>query len=222
MIGDAMTKHRGNIPRKDRSTKTSDSWGQLKNDCMGVLYTNGACKPYVYSSHDLFPKDANTTIHAILATLAQQETLPTHLFLQLDNCASENKNRALFTFLAALVASGMFQTVYVNYLLVGHTHEDIDQMFSRFSIAIGKRDIFTVAELYDIYETSYTSISGHTPVVTGYHDQYDYLSWITPMLLKDLTNFPDTHVVQFTKRGEEVSCIVSIRCDCAVRYGREG
>ena len=61
------------------------------------------------------------------------QKLPENLLLQLDNCAGENKNRYLFAYLSLLVAKGVFKTVHLGFLMVGHTHEDIDAMFSRFS-----------------------------------------------------------------------------------------
>ncbi len=53
-------------------------------------------------------------------------TLPENLLLQLDNCAGENKNRYIFAYLSLLVARGVFKTVQLGFLMVGHTHEDID------------------------------------------------------------------------------------------------
>ena len=43
----------------------------------------------------------------------------------------ENKNRYLFAYLKLLVDCGNFDHIYVNFLPVGHTHCDIDQLFSR-------------------------------------------------------------------------------------------
>lgn len=50
------------------------------------------------------------------------------------NMARECKNRYLFTYLKSLVDCGTFQEIYLDFLPVGHTHCDIDQMFSRFSV----------------------------------------------------------------------------------------
>jgi hypothetical protein len=55
--------------------------------------------------------------------------LPPILNLQLDNACSDNKNRYTFCFFLLLVAKGVFREVYVNFMLVGHTHEDIDALF---------------------------------------------------------------------------------------------
>ena len=67
-----------------------------------------------------------------LPDLQQQNKLPTvnpTLYLQLDNC-SENKNKVLFGFLSGLVHRQVFEEIYVDFLMAGHTHENIDQFFS--------------------------------------------------------------------------------------------
>ncbi|ELR23725.1 uncharacterized protein ACA1_073720 [Acanthamoeba castellanii str. Neff] len=51
-------------------------------------------------------------------------------FTMADNCAAENKNVFMLAFLSLLVSLDMFQEVYLSFLLVGHTHEDINQLFS--------------------------------------------------------------------------------------------
>ena len=55
------------------------------------------------------------------------------LYVQLDNTAKENNDSIVFGYLSMLVERGIFKNIKVNFLLVGHTHDHIDQMFSRFS-----------------------------------------------------------------------------------------
>jgi hypothetical protein len=62
------------------------------------------------------------------------------LHLQLDNACSDNKNRYTFCFFSLLVVNGVFREVYVNFMLVGHTHEDIDALFGRWSMRLWKHD----------------------------------------------------------------------------------
>ena len=73
-------------------------------------------------------------LHRTLSTLLKpQDThLPPHLYVQLDNCWRENKNKYFFAYLCLLVELKVFVDVEVNFLMVGHTHEDIDQVFSRY------------------------------------------------------------------------------------------
>jgi hypothetical protein len=71
-------------------------------------------------------------------------TLPPVLHIQLDNACSDNKNKYTFCFFSLLVANGVFREVYVNSMLVGHTHEDIDALFGRWSMKLRKHDYPTV------------------------------------------------------------------------------
>lgn len=58
---------------------------------------------------------------------------PTTLYLQADNCASQNKNQFLFAFIAILLFNGWFIDVHFNFLSVGHTHDDVDAIFGLFA-----------------------------------------------------------------------------------------
>lgn len=77
--------------------------------------------------------------------------LPRTLLLQLDNCGSENKNRYVFAYLSLLVARGVFDIVQLGFLMVGHTHEDIDALFSRFSEKLRKKTTFTFPHLMKLF-----------------------------------------------------------------------
>ena len=48
----------------------------------------------------------------------------------MDNAGGENKNTHISKLCAYLVAAGMFRSVVLSTLQVGHTHEDIDFLFS--------------------------------------------------------------------------------------------
>jgi hypothetical protein len=66
------------------------------------------------------------------------------LNLQLDNATGNNKKRYVFSFCSLLVHRGVFREVYINFLLVGHTHEDIDAMFGRWSWKLKASDYPTL------------------------------------------------------------------------------
>ena len=68
-------------------------------------------------------------------------TLPPVLRIQADICGRENKNQYMFALRATLVGLGYFAEVYLSFLLVGHTHEDIDQRFSVISGTLKRQDI---------------------------------------------------------------------------------
>ena len=73
--------------------------------------------------------------------------LPPTLWIQLDNTCRDNKNRYVFGFLHSLVDMGLFQEVEVNFLPVGHTHCDIDQLFSRVSVYLYGNNCFSFRDL---------------------------------------------------------------------------
>jgi hypothetical protein len=53
--------------------------------------------------------------------------------MQVDNSWKDNKNRYVFAFAAHLVHLKIFMEVTIICLIQGHTHEDVDQMFSNWS-----------------------------------------------------------------------------------------
>ena len=55
--------------------------------------------------------------------------MPKHLVIQADNTTSQCKNGHVAALLSQLVAMRKYATVTMNFLMVGHTHEDVDQMF---------------------------------------------------------------------------------------------
>ena len=69
------------------------------------------------------------------------QPLPHVLNLQLDNATGDNKNRFVFAFCSLLTYHGVFQEVtYINFLIVGHTHDDIDSLFGRWSYKLRGTD----------------------------------------------------------------------------------
>ena len=101
---------------------------------------NGKMCPRVYFIAPNIHNDANLTINIIHHVLTHWSgNLPQVLYLQLDNTSHENKNQIVFGYLSMLVEMGIFQKVKVGFLLVGHTHDHIDQMFSRFSVTLKKK-----------------------------------------------------------------------------------
>ena len=62
----------------------------------------------------------------------------------MDNAGGDNKNRFVFCFWSLLVAKRIFREVYVNFMLVGHTHDDIDALFGRWSMSLRKESFPTI------------------------------------------------------------------------------
>ena len=105
------------------------------------------------STRQLFPECSSHPLYAALLQGAEMcldplgpalaisvpaKSLPPILNVQMDNAVGDNKNRYVFCFWSLLVAKRIFREVYVNFMLVGHTHDDIDALFGRWSMALRK------------------------------------------------------------------------------------
>ena len=66
------------------------------------------------------------------------------LNVQMDNAMGDNKNRFVFCFWSLFVAYLIFREVYVNFMIVGHTYDDIDALFGRWSMALKKERFPTI------------------------------------------------------------------------------
>jgi hypothetical protein len=76
-----------------------------------------------------------------------RQRLPPILHVQLDNCWKDNKNRYVFCFWSILVAKGIFEEVFVSFLLVRHTHEDIGTTFGGWSMRLRENNYPTILTL---------------------------------------------------------------------------
>lgn len=65
------------------------------------------------------------------------------------------RDKYVVVYLHMLVQKRVFQKIKVGFLLVGHTHDQIDQMFSKFSSKLNKRRAFRVDTLAEILKDSY-------------------------------------------------------------------
>jgi hypothetical protein len=84
--------------------------------------------------------------------------LPKRLYLQLDNSAKDNKNRfVIMAFCSLLTARGIFKEVTVGFLVVGHTHEDIDAYFSYLSKLLKQKNTYVFTDLMKAFMDSQKS-----------------------------------------------------------------
>ena len=80
-------------------------------------------------------------------TVLQATPLPPILNVQMDNATRDNKNRYVYAFWSLLVAKRIYREVYVNFMIVGHTHDDIDALFGRWSMLLKKENFPTIPAL---------------------------------------------------------------------------
>lgn len=87
-------------------------------------------------------------VHRFLNRKRSESQLPAKLFVQLDNCTRENKNRYLMGYFEMLVRNLVFESVEVGFLPIGHTHEDVDQCFSSTSARLRLHNAITLNDLH--------------------------------------------------------------------------
>ena len=135
LIADGMDQGKTQLPLMQRRQK-NDKVTLMKQKLMGVMVHGHGT--FVYVSHPPLINGANFTIECIWRTLLKMQDIydanpsiswPPEIRFQMDN-ASDNKAGVFFSFFSELVERGIFERIRYNFLLVGHTHEDIDQYFS--------------------------------------------------------------------------------------------
>lgn len=157
----------GELQGNNLNSKEECDKEKLKLHLNGVLCFGGPIPLATYLSKTDIANDPNLTAHTIMDFLRRSyEALennpnlpwswPEVLYVQMDNANNTNKNSDLFNFFAMLVWRGVFRKIKVGFELTGHTHDIIDQVFSRISGNIGIRDIWSFREMEKSIQASYT------------------------------------------------------------------
>ena len=97
----------------------------------------------VFSCNRAFPW-VQTHLYYLLNQLLGNEEIRLY---KMDNATGDNKNRFVFYFWSLFVANRIFREVYVNFMIVGHTHDDIDALFGRWSMVLKKESFPTILML---------------------------------------------------------------------------
>ncbi len=193
--------------------KTKDDRGHsLKVRLIGLLEHNQTNQLRLFTLTEEYPTGANHVIEAIHRFLNErinQSILPRTFFIQVENCTKENKNRFLFSYIESLIRWKLFHEVVVAFLPVGHTHEDIDQTFSRTSDRLRCNDAITLSDLHDELRQVYndkTTVCAMSNVVnwSGLCEKEKCLT--------NLKNFSKYRYFKFFKspESESVSCMIKV------------
>jgi hypothetical protein len=140
---DAMTSSRGNTPKA--GVKFHSKPGKtILNRVFGTQIICGPVSFMMYSSvNQMVMGGANLAIEIQRLALDKLKVelqkrnllMPRIMNFQFDNCG-ENKNKEMFCYASLLVELGYFDEFNVNFLVVGHTHCNLDQNFSVLSSKI--------------------------------------------------------------------------------------
>ena len=215
----------------------------LKHKVMGVRVHGLRNRDYLYMSPPFLGKKvgSNLTIEALAKTLKYEEKLrldkrktcfvfplmiispfftsselgwPSTLFLQLDNTSKENKNQYVFAYLTHLVNTGVFKTIYLSFLVPGHTHEDIDQLFSVLTKALRKKDAYTFEQWKSIVDGAFNDEFNKIYHVEYLWSTLDYRSWLGELSQNVYTGYRKTYHFRIRKWKDDESAITQYTQFC--------
>ena len=195
---DDIDQEKMRSPHNLQRTKDSSGMLKLENHCTGVIATNGKLagdrKIFMFLNNNQFPQDSNKTVSIlfnVLLTLKKDlgGKLPRKLFIQSDNCGRDLKNQNVLAFYWILVDLDIFEEIIVSHLDVGHTHGEVDQIFSIIATRLQKIEMPTFETL--ISELKRTQINGHFMVVEELTHTTDFVGHMLQYLqpINGHTNF---------------------------------
>jgi hypothetical protein len=145
IILDAADQSAFGSPHLHVHSKEDEGHWKIATHLMGAIVYGRVCHGFTFLPN--IKHGTNITIEALHRVLqhefqrnGQRPFEQRCLYLQLDNTTKQCKSRFLLGYLALLVAWDVFAEVVLSFLPVGHTHEDIDQMFSRIAVWLRKHD----------------------------------------------------------------------------------
>ena len=216
VIIDGMTQHTTIIPRDPRKPAWMEGQELLDVHCMGSLVKGvGAFMDFQFKN---FKNDSNALLHTLHLDVVRiqqecsqrQRRMPEVLFIQLDNVGT-NKNHHLIAYCSWLVKTGVFKKIKIGFLIAGHTHENIDQMFSRFSIRLRRKECFTLPELMKVAEECFTPVPKFilTTEIPNIAEWLDGITYDQDSIQNKMKNI--THSHQF-KIAKDVDGKVLVQC----------
>lgn len=147
LIQDGMDQNKFLIPRHE--VLYGKEFGSfMRPKChISLCLAHGYCAFFSVSNPDSM-KDSNSSCESlahVFHLLAEKHSvnLPQcHINIHGDNTPRELKNNHTMRFIVAQVSAGNIRSASMKFLRCGHSHEDIDQIFSRLACDLTKaRDI---------------------------------------------------------------------------------
>jgi len=186
---DAMTHRTTELPRYNTSVY------RLSKEASGALPKWGFKLTATYTfgygfcpfmTHDSLEHGADLVWTIVWKTIEQLYEhygfYPDVLFLVLDNTTGENKTAVTLAIASWLVASGRFKQVRVFFLLVGHTHVLIDQIFGTITKYLKGTDILLPEDLCSMIDAALAKNPQYkAKKVTWLRSLWNFWGWIRTM-----------------------------------------
>ncbi|KAL3680782.1 hypothetical protein R1sor_023738 [Riccia sorocarpa] len=193
---DGMDQKKTALPHFSKQPKSVDGAALVGVHLVGAMIFHGKLRTRVSLTYNNLKSESNLTITVLQKILLEWESiLPPTLYLQLDNTVRENKNNILFAYLAMLLEKKVFTKIKLGFLLVGHTYDFVDQMFSRFSQALRRENAFTMSRLRSMIENNYDP----KPVTSILTQTWDFKHFIEtePKLFRTLNDITQNQQYKF-------------------------
>lgn len=136
----------------------------FKDYIIGLLEHKNPDKQLFFTVMKEIETGANYVVEVLYKfpnSFSQIRVSPT-MYIQVDKCPLENNNRYIFAYIKRFVARGVFRNVEVSFHPIGHTHDNIDQTFSKTSVRLRSVGAITLINLHAELRTAY---AGNASVV---------------------------------------------------------
>ena len=109
----------------------------------------------VTEEHETGSNHIVEALHRFIQDRSSSSSVPPRLYIQLDNCTRENKNRYFFAYVECLISWKVFDEIEVGFLPIGHTHEDVDQAFRSTSNRLRQTNAITLSDFHEVLRNCY-------------------------------------------------------------------
>jgi hypothetical protein len=186
------------LPNKQPVTKKSWNAKRIPVDAVGAICHTTA-ERHFYFFLPVWAKGPNLIMTVLFLQLVASLThlsrlghRPPILWVQLDNTTRENKNKWLLAFFCWLVHCGWFFEVVVSFLPPGHTHVDVDQMFSTLAIWLLTNTVEFITGVVDALRKAF-KYKKPTPTGSFLEEVYNWKAFFGPHL-HDVHGLTKPHV----------------------------
>eukprot|EP00873_Tetraselmis_striata_P034822 jgi/Tetstr1/455086/TSEL_004047.t1 len=186
------------LPHWVRIPKTVKPDMLLKYHLTCVKY-DGYRPDDIYYYTNTIPHDSSTTCTLIWITIMKEiqhrgRKIP-YIRIQMDNTVRENKNRNVAALCNWLVSIGICDVIHLVFLPVGHTHERVDQIFSRISLALSRSSAYTIEAFLDLVAKAFSP----TPEIAELSFSLDFSEWLRPHFQDHIQDISKPHKFEFTR-----------------------
>ena len=182
---------------------------KVSHDVFGLIDHRAGEKHITLFDERIGPKNTDHTISILQGYIKKITELHPWLrrvLIFLDNAASTNKNRYLFSWGMEIVEQRTLDYVRFCFMVAGHTKFAPDRLFAQVSNSYNRSDVFTIDELKDI-----CALHAHTTIEDG----AAVMQWRKTLCIK-YSDLPGTRKYHdyLIARSYDQSIVMKVRESC--------